>query len=112
MVYSRPLLSWKIVVSGEAAGLQIQLGPPAAPGRFDSCDLPPIDLFGTPVAQLCREHGMSNAGFCTWRSRFGGIDTSMMTCLKELEDENRRLKKMYAGERLKAEIIQETMAKK
>ena len=31
----------KIVVSGEAAGLQIQLGPPAAPGRFDSCDLPP-----------------------------------------------------------------------
>lgn len=32
----------KIVVSGEAAGLQIQLGPPAVPGRFDSCDLPPI----------------------------------------------------------------------
>ena len=31
----------KIVVSGEAAGLQIQLGPPAVPGRFDSCDLPP-----------------------------------------------------------------------
>lgn len=32
----------KIVVSGEAAGLQIQMGPPAVPGRFDSCDLPPI----------------------------------------------------------------------
>lgn len=35
----------KIVVSGEAAGLQIQLGPPAVPGRFDSCDLPPKFLF-------------------------------------------------------------------
>ena len=35
----------KIVVSGEAAGLQIQLGPPAVPGRFDSCDLPPKCLF-------------------------------------------------------------------
>ena len=35
----------KIVVSGEAAGLQIQLGPPAVLGRFDSCDLPPISLY-------------------------------------------------------------------
>jgi putative transposase len=66
---------------------------------------------GTPVAELCREHGMSNASFYKWRSRFGGMDASMMTRLKELEDENRRLKKMYAEERLKAEIIQEAMAK-
>ncbi|MFQ0833600.1 IS3 family transposase [Citrobacter gillenii] len=67
---------------------------------------------GTPVAELCREHGMSNASFYKWRSRFGGMDASMMTRLKELEDENRRLKKMYAEERLKAEIIQEAMGKK
>lgn len=67
---------------------------------------------GMPVAELCREHGMSNASFYKWRSRFGGMDASMMTRLKELEDENRRLKKMYAEERLKAEIIQEAMAKK
>ena len=46
------------------------------------------------------------------RSKYGGMDASMMTRLKELEDENRRLKKMYADERLKAEIIQEAMAKK
>lgn len=51
---------------------------------------------GTPVTELCREHGMSNASFYKWRSRFGGMDASMMTSLKELEDENRRLKKMYA----------------
>ncbi|HDL8287348.1 TPA: IS3 family transposase [Yersinia enterocolitica] len=67
---------------------------------------------GTPVAELCREHGMSNASFYKWRSRFGGMDASMMARLKELEDENRRLKKMYAEERLKAEIIQEAMGKK
>ncbi|MEA9393618.1 IS3 family transposase, partial [Acerihabitans sp. TG2] len=67
---------------------------------------------GTPVSELCREHGMSNASFYKWRSRFGGMDASMMTRLKELEDENRRLKKMYAEERLKAEIIQEAMGKK
>lgn len=67
---------------------------------------------GTPVAELCCEHGLSSASFYKWRSDFGGMDASMMTRLKELEDENRRLKKIYAEERLKAEIIQQAMAKK
>jgi len=59
---------------------------------------------GASVADLCREHGMSSAQFYNWRSKFGGMDASMMKRLKELEDENRRLKKMYAEERLKAEL--------
>jgi putative transposase len=67
---------------------------------------------GTPVPTLCREHGMSSATFYKWRAKFGGMDASMMTRLKELEDENRRLKKMYAEERLKAEIVSEALAKK
>ena len=67
---------------------------------------------GTPVPELCREHGMSSATFYKWRSKYGGMDASMMTRMKELEAENKRLKKMYAEERLKAEIIQEAMAKK
>ena len=67
---------------------------------------------GTPVPELCREHGMSSASFYKWRSRYGGMDASMMARLKELESENARLKKMYAEERLKSEIIQEAMAKK
>ena len=67
---------------------------------------------GTPVPALCREHGMSNASFYKWRAKYGGMDASMMRRLKELEDENRRLKKMYADERLKAEIVQEALAKK
>ena len=67
---------------------------------------------GTPVPALCREHGMSNASFYKWRAKFGGMDASLMKRMKELEDENRRLKKMYADERLKAEIVQEALAKK
>ncbi len=51
---------------------------------------------GTPVATLCREHGMSNATFYKWRAKYGGMDTSLMARLKELEAENTRLKKMYA----------------
>ena len=67
---------------------------------------------GTPVSALCREHGMSSATFYKWRAKYGGMDASLMSRLKQLETENRRLKKMYAEERLKAEIIQEAMVKK
>ena len=67
---------------------------------------------GTPAPELCREHGISSATFYKWRTKFGGMDASLLSRLRELEDENRRLKKMYADERLKAEIIQEAMAKK
>lgn len=67
---------------------------------------------GIPVPQLCREHGMSSASFYKWRAKYGGMDASMISRLKELELENRRLKKMYAEERLKAEVLQEAMAKK
>jgi putative transposase len=67
---------------------------------------------GSPVSELCREHGISSATFYKWRAKFGGMDASLMARLKELEDENRRLKKMYAEERLKAEIVQEALQKK
>jgi putative transposase len=67
---------------------------------------------GTPVPDLCREHGISSATFYKWRAKFGGMDASLMARMKELEEENRRLKKMYAEERLKSEIIQEAMSKK
>jgi putative transposase len=67
---------------------------------------------GIPVPQLCREHGISSATFYNWRSKYGGMDASLMKRLKELEAENKRLKKMYAEERLKAEIVQEALEKK
>ena len=61
------------------------------------------------MAELCREHGMSNASFYKWRAKYGGMDTSMIKRLKELEAENARLKKMYAEERLKAEIRKDAL---
>ena len=66
---------------------------------------------GTPVPELCRQHDMSSASFYKWRAKYGGMDASMMSRLKELEEENRRLKKMYAEERLKAEIVQDALQK-
>ena len=64
---------------------------------------------GVAVQDLCREHGMSSATFYKWRAKFGGMDASLMKEMKELRAENARLKKMYAEERLKAEIRQEAL---
>lgn len=66
---------------------------------------------GVAVPDLCREHGISSATFYKWRANFGGMDASLTARLKELEEENRRLKKMYAEERLKAEIVEEVLEK-
>ena len=67
---------------------------------------------GVPVPELCRKHGMSNASFYKWRAKYGGMEVSSMKRLKELEEENARLKKMYAEEKLKAEIVAEALEKK
>ena len=64
---------------------------------------------GTPVSELCREHGMSDATFYKWRAKYGGMDASLMKRLKELEEENARLKKMHAEERLIAEIRKDAL---
>lgn len=67
---------------------------------------------GVPVPELCREYGMSSAAFYQWRSKYGGMDVSMMNRLKELEQENKQLKKMYAESQLKAEVLKEVLEKK
>ncbi|GAB1362306.1 hypothetical protein MASR1M32_15420 [Rhodobacter sp.] len=67
---------------------------------------------GVAVPELCREHGISTASFYKWRSKYGGMDTSMMSQMKALEDENRRLKRMFAeGERDFAGAMQRHSAK-
>ena len=65
---------------------------------------------GTPVPELCREHGISSATFYKWRSKFGGMDASIVSQLKELQ--NRRLKKMYADAQLSADLLKEALSKK
>jgi putative transposase len=67
---------------------------------------------GTPVPELCREHGISSATFYKWRSKYGGMEASMVSRMKELEEENRRLKKMYAEAQMSADIMKEALAKK
>ncbi len=67
---------------------------------------------GIPVTELCREHGMSSATFYKWRAKYGGMDVSLMARMKELEKENRQLKKMYAETQMKNEVLQEALGKK
>ena len=67
---------------------------------------------GVTVAELCREHGISQATFYKWRSKYGGMDASMLKRVKELEAENARLKKMYADAQLEAHAMKEALRKK
>ena len=67
---------------------------------------------GLAVPEICRELDISTATFYKWRAKYGGMDTSMIARMKELEAENARLKKMYIEEKLKAEIVTEALAKK
>ena len=67
---------------------------------------------GVPVPELCRKHGMSDASFYNWRAKYGGMQASEMKRLKELEEENRRLKKMYAESQMDAEILKDALAGK
>ena len=66
---------------------------------------------GLPVAQLCREHRMSNASFYKWRAKYGGMDASMISQMKTVEDENRRLKKMFAELSMQNELLKEALGK-
>ena len=67
---------------------------------------------GLAVADLCREHAISSATFYKWRSKFGGMDASMISEMKGIEDENRRLKKMYAELSMQNELLKEALGKK
>lgn len=67
---------------------------------------------GTPVPDLCRTQGISSATFYKWRSKFGGMDVPMVARMKELEEENRRLKKMYAEAQLSTDLLREALVKK
>ena len=57
------------------------------------------------MPDISRDLGISTATFYKWRAKYGGMDVSMIARMKELEEENRRLKKMYLEEKLKAEVV-------
>jgi putative transposase len=67
---------------------------------------------GLSVPELCRQHGMSDASFYKWRAKYGGMDASMIAEKKALEDENRRLKRMFADLAMQNELLKEALGKK
>ena len=67
---------------------------------------------GVSVSELCREHGMSSASFYKWRSRYGGMDASMVSEMKAMADEKRRLKRMYAEMSMQNDLLKEALGKK
>lgn len=67
---------------------------------------------GVPVGDLCRQHGISHSTFYKWKAKYGGLDASALRRLKELEDENRKLKQMYANLSLEHQVLKEIVEKK
>ncbi len=66
---------------------------------------------GLSAAELCRKHGVSDATFYKWRSKYGGMEVSDAKKLKNLEDENRRLKKLLAEQMLDNSTLKEMLTK-
>lgn len=66
---------------------------------------------GVPVADLCCQHGMSSASFYKWSAKYGGMDASLMARMKELNEENKRLKRMYAEKSMQNDLLKEALGK-
>ena len=67
---------------------------------------------GKMVKDVCREYGISDATYYNWKAKYGGMEASDIKRLKELEDENRRLKQMYAELSLEHEVLKDIIEKK
>ena len=67
---------------------------------------------GVPVSDLCRQHGMSSASFYKWRAKYGGMDASMISEMKAMAEENRRLKRMYAEMSMQNDLLKEALGEK
>ena len=67
---------------------------------------------GRQVKEVCREYGISDATYYNWKAKYGGMEASDIRKLKELEDENRRLKQMFANLSLEHEPLKDVVAKK
>ena len=67
---------------------------------------------GLKVSEICRKHGISDATFFNWKNRYGGMTLSEIKRVKDLEEENARLKRMYANLSLEHDAIKDLLAKK
>jgi len=67
---------------------------------------------GRAVKDVCREHGIADATFYNWRAKYGGMELADIKRLRELEQENRRLKQMYADLSLEHRVLKDIIEKK
>ena len=67
---------------------------------------------GRDSKNICREYGISNATFYNWRKKYSGMEANQVKKLKELEDENQRLKRMFADLSLDHQLLKEVLEKK
>ena len=67
---------------------------------------------GVPVTELSRQYGFSQSAFYKWKAKYGGMDVSELKRLKELEDENSKLKQMYAELSLENKVLKDIVEKK
>ena len=67
---------------------------------------------GMKVEELCRKHGISSASYYNWKKKYGGMDASEIKRLKELEEENAKLKRMYADMALENTALKDLIVKK
>jgi len=84
-------------------------------GRFSEEQIVAIlkeaEAGGTKIVELCRRHGISDATFYNWRSKYGGLEISELRRLRQLEDENRRLKSIVADQALDIRALKDVLAK-
>lgn len=66
---------------------------------------------GRTVAELCRQYGVSDVTFYKWRAKYGGLDVSEARRLKQIEDENQRLKRLVAEQALDIQMLKDVLAK-
>ena len=67
---------------------------------------------GVPVEELCRQYGFSKSSFYKWKAKYGGMEASSLKRLKELEEENAKLKQMYADISLEYKALKDILEKK
>lgn len=67
---------------------------------------------GVPVQEVCRKHGISDATYYNWKSKYGGMEVSDLRRMKELEQENHKLKRMYADMALENRALKDLIEKK
>ena len=67
---------------------------------------------GTSASDLCREHGISSATLYNWKSKYGGLEASQLKLIKELQEENNKLKRMYADVSIQRDALKELIEKK